>query len=192
MAAITQDARRRAEAAKVSLAAALARVAEGARPSFEEVYRLTSAKLFGACLRILPVRSDAEEALQEVYLAVWRKAGTFDAARGNAMTWLLTLARNRAIDRLRARRPLRASPVELAEQIADPAPDAVERLFADEEERRLAGCMGRLDAGDAGFIRTAFLEDTTYSVLAERAGLPLGTVKSRIRRALLKLRECLE
>ncbi len=177
---------------KASLAAAIDRTAAGDRRAFEELYRRTSAKLFGVCLRILPVRSDAEEALQEVYLTVWHKAGAFDPARGSAMTWLMTLARNRSIDRLRARGAIRTTPVELAARVADPAPDAFALLDASDEERRLAACMAALEPGDAGFIRTAFFEGATYAELATRGGLPLGTLKSRIRRALLKLRQCLE
>ena len=86
-----------------SLASALSRVADGDRAAFEGVYRRTSVKLFGVCLRILPVRQEAEEALQEAYLSVWRRAATFDPTRGSAMTWLITLTRNRAVDRLRRR-----------------------------------------------------------------------------------------
>jgi RNA polymerase sigma-70 factor (ECF subfamily) len=86
-----------------SLALMLTQVSTGDRHAFEEIYRATHVKLFGVCLRILPVRQEAEEALQEAYLSVWQRAASFDAARGSAMTWLITLARNRAIDRLRAR-----------------------------------------------------------------------------------------
>jgi len=174
-----------------TLALMLIRVSQGDRLAFEEIYRRTSVKLFGVCLRILPVRQEAEEALQEAYLSVWQRAGSFDAARGNAMTWLITLARNRAIDRLRARGKLVAAPVELADAVPDPDPDAASLIEASQDERRLAHCLGTLDGGDAGLIRTAFFEGSTYADLAARASAPLGTIKSRIRRALLKLRECL-
>ncbi|NVN32314.1 sigma-70 family RNA polymerase sigma factor, partial [Endobacter medicaginis] len=82
---------------------ALRAVARGDRAAFEELYRLTSAQLFGVCLRILPARAEAEDVLQDAYLSIWRRAASFDAARGSAMAWLITLTRNRAIDRLRAR-----------------------------------------------------------------------------------------
>ena len=173
-----------------ALADALFRVGEGDRAAFARLYRLTSPTLFSVCLRILP-RIEAEEALQEIYLSVWRGASRFDAARGRAMTWLVTLARNGAVDRLRASRPVATAPIEEVNQIADPAPLVAERLVSDGESRRLAYCFETLDALDARFIRTAFLEGSTYPELAERASLPLGTVKSRIRRALLKLRDCL-
>ncbi|WP_343611924.1 sigma-70 family RNA polymerase sigma factor [Novosphingobium sp.] len=173
------------------LAQMLAKVATGDRSAFEEIYRRTSVKLFGVCLRILPVRQEAEEALQEAYLSVWQRAGSFDAARGSAMTWLITLTRNRAIDRLRAKGKITTAPVELADEVPDPEPDAASLIEASQDERRLAHCLGTLDGGDAGLIRRAFFEGLTYADLAARASAPLGTVKSRIRRALLKLRECL-
>jgi len=174
-----------------NLAVALRRVAEGDRAAFEEVYRRTSVKLFGVCLRILPVRQEAEEVLQEAYLSVWRRAGSFDAARGSAMTWLITLTRNRAVDRLRSGGRIASSPIELADEIPDPAPAASTLMEIGEDEQRLAHCLGTLEGGDARLIRTAFFEGSTYAELATRAATPLGTIKSRIRRALLKLRECL-
>jgi RNA polymerase sigma-70 factor (ECF subfamily) len=174
-----------------SLAATLRRVAEGDRLAFEEVYRRTSVKLFGVCLRILPVRQEAEEALQEAYLSVWRRAGAFDATKGSAMTWLITLTRNRAVDRLRSRGKIASAPIELADEVADPAPSASVLMEIGEDEQRVAHCLGTLDGSDAGLIRTAFFEGSTYAELATRAATPLGTIKSRIRRALMKLRECL-
>src|SRR6185503_13548596 len=86
------------------IAAALNRIPAGDRPALQTVYRLTSAKLFGVCLRILGERAEAEDVLQEVYVTVWRKAADFDANRSSPMTWLIAIARNRSIDRLRASR----------------------------------------------------------------------------------------
>jgi RNA polymerase sigma-70 factor (ECF subfamily) len=174
-----------------TLAAELRRVGDGDRAAFEEVYRRTSVKLFGVCLRILPIRQEAEEALQDAYLSVWQRARTFDAGRGSAMTWLITLTRNRAIDRLRARGKIVAAPIELADAVADPEPDAASLLEMSEDEQQLLHCLGTLDGGDASLIRTAFFDGSTYADLAARASAPLGTIKSRIRRALLKLRACL-
>nr|WP_299594917.1 sigma-70 family RNA polymerase sigma factor [Sphingomonas bacterium] len=157
----------------------------------EDVYRRTSMKLFGVCLRILPDRSEAEDVLQEVYLAIWSKAGAFDASRGGAMTWLITLARNRALDRLRASGRNRNTPIDLTGEIRDDSPNAFDTLSASDEERRIAACLADLDRFDAGLLQAAFFNGSTYVELAERAAAPLGTIKSRIRRALLKLRECL-
>lgn len=174
-----------------ALSEALVRVASGDRAAFEEVYRRTSVKLFGVCLRILSVRQEAEETLQEAYLAVWQRAGSFDPARGSAMTWLITLARNRAVDRMRSGGKVVSAPIELAAELPDDRPIASALAEAGEDERRLAFCLGTLDGGDAGLIQTAFFQGATYAEIADRATTPLGTIKSRIRRALLKLRECL-
>jgi RNA polymerase sigma factor (sigma-70 family) len=174
------------------LTVALHRVATGDRSAFEEVYRRTAAKLFGVCLRILRERAEAEEALQETYLSIWRRAGAFDEGRGSPMTWLITLARNSAIDRLRAGGKIATAPIGLADAVADPSPDASEMMENDESARRLADCLATLHSEDERFIRTAYFEGSTYAELASRVGQPLGTIKSRIRRALLKLRTCLQ
>src|SRR5215469_680826 len=100
------------------IATALARIPSGDRMALQTVYRLTSAKLFGVCLRILGERSEAEDVLQEVYVTVWRKAADFDASRASPMTWLIAIARNRSIDRLRAARQSRnMDPIETAAEI---------------------------------------------------------------------------
>lgn len=165
--------------------------ARGEHAAFEELYRLTSAHLFGACLRIIPNRGDAEEALQDTFVTIWRSAGAFDEARGRAMTWLLTLSRNRAIDRLRATRGRAGLETPYQIDIADDAPSPLAVLGADEETRRLAFCLDQLASGDLRLIRASFFEGSSYSQLADRVAMPLGSVKSRIRRALLKLRTCL-
>jgi RNA polymerase sigma-70 factor, ECF subfamily len=177
---------------RARLVRALVETGGGDRRAFEELYRRTSAKLFGICLRIFPDRHDAEDALQDAYVTIWAKAASFDANRASPITWLATITRNRAIDRLRARGKAMMAPVEEAEVLADPAPLAEAQLLAAGESAALAGCVETLEARDAQFIRSAFLRGVTYTDLAEADGLPLGTVKSRIRRALIKLRACLE
>ena len=173
------------------LAAALQRVAQGDRKAFHEVYRRTSAKLLGVCLRIFAEREEAEDVLQEVYVSVWHKAGQFDPARASPITWLVTMARNRAIDRLRARGRRIMTPLDTIGEPADESASALDCMIETEGETRIEYCLGRLSDGDATLIRTAFYEGATYSELAERSRQPLGTIKSRIRRAFLKLRECL-
>jgi RNA polymerase sigma factor (sigma-70 family) len=181
------------EASRSQLAAALARVAAGDRTALRMVYQDTSAKLFGVLLRILNDRGEAEDVLQDVYVTVWRKAASFDAAKASPITWLVTIARNRAIDRLRAsggRR--RTEPIEAADDVRDPAPMAVEHLERKQEQHRLAHCLEELEARHAAAIRAAFLDGATYEELAQRMSVPLGTMKSWIRRGLQKLRACLE
>jgi RNA polymerase sigma-70 factor (ECF subfamily) len=181
------DARRRA------LAAAINRIAAGDKAALRLVYAETSAKLFGVCLRILGERSEAEDVLQEVYLTVWRKAASFDESVASPNTWLVAIARNRAIDRLRASGASRAAlPIEAAADVADESMSAVERLEIDEDRARLRECLRELEQRQAAAIRAAFLDGFTYDELAAKASVPLGTMKSWIRRGLMKLRACLE
>src|SRR5262249_542599 len=127
-----------ADEKRKQLAAALNRVAHGDRPALRLVYDMTSAKLFGACLRILNDRGEAEDVLQEVYLTVWNKAAAFDEARASPITWLVAIARNRAIDRARSRAPSRRSePIEAAADVADPGASAFESLASVQEHERL-------------------------------------------------------
>src|SRR5438270_9776791 len=175
------------------LSAALARVAGGDRAALRIVYEDTSAKLFGVCLRILNDRSEAEDVLQDVYVTVWRKAGTFDPGRASPITWLVAIARNRSIDRLRAgAASRRIDPIETAEDVPDAAPAALELLEQAQEHARLATCLGELEERHATAIRSAFMDGMTYEELAGRMNVPLGTMKSWVRRGLLKLRACLE
>jgi len=172
---------------------ALERIGAGDEGALGEVYDRTSAKLFGVCLRILGDRGEAEDALQEVYVSVWRRAGSFDASRASAVTWLATLARNRAIDRLRAAgRPCATAPIEAALAMPDTADDALALLEAGEDRARLTGCIEELETRQSGAIRAAFFDGYTYAELAAREDVPLATMKSWVRRGLLRLRECLE
>jgi RNA polymerase sigma-70 factor (ECF subfamily) len=174
------------------LTSALTRIAGGDRIGLQTVYRLTSAKLFGVCLRILGDTAEAEDILQEVYVTVWRKAGDFDAARASPMTWLITIARNRSIDRLRTRAARRAAPLETAADIIDPAPSAQADLERSQEHARLRRCLDGLNDREQAALRGAYFDGRTYEEMAARMSLPLGTMKSTIRRALMKLKECLQ
>jgi RNA polymerase sigma-70 factor (ECF subfamily) len=169
----------------------MTRIGGGDRSALRQLYDATSAKLFGVCLRILSDREESEDVLQEVYVTVWRRADRFDPSRASVMTWVSTIARNRSIDRLRARGPMAyAEPVEEME-IADKAPGAEALLEAAGEDARLHACLSELDDRTENVIRTAFFEGVTYEALARRMDTPLGTVKSWVRRGLAKLKGCL-
>jgi RNA polymerase sigma-70 factor (ECF subfamily) len=175
------------------IAASLGRIPGGDRAALQTIYRLTSANLFGVCLRILGERAEAEDVLQEVFVTVWRKAADFDAARASPMTWLIAITRNRAIDRLRAvRNSRRMEPIDAANDIADAAPIADSALESTQENARLHGCLGELAARERAALRGAFFDGNTYDELAARMSVPLGTMKSWIRRAMIKLKACLE
>lgn len=183
-----------ADPRRAILAAALAQCGTGDRAAFRRVYELTSAKLFGICLRICGERQAAEDVLQEVYLIVWRRAAAYEPARSHPVTWLATIARNRSLDWRRSpqgRTPT-LDPTEAAQdEAADDAPLADAALSMIEERQRLDRCMDRLEERPRHAIRAAFLGGLTYGDVAQRAGVPLPTMKSMIRRALLRLRECL-
>ena len=182
-----------ADARRKQLSAGLNRVARGDKSALHLVYDMTSAKLFGVCLRILGDRSEAEDVLQDVYLTVWRKAASYKESVASPITWLVAIARNLSIDRLRASGAARTTlPIEAAADIADANLSAVERLEISEDQARLKDCLQELDERQSAAIRAAFLDGSTYEELAKKASVPLGTMKSWIRRGLLKLRACLE
>jgi len=176
---------------RAALVAALKRVAGGDRAALHEVYRRTASKLYGVALRIFPDGDDAEDVLQEVFITIWQRAGTFDPARASPITWLVTLTRNRAIDRLRSRGKRVMVPIDGIGELADDRPDAEACLLSDQADARIIACIETLGNGDATLIRAAFFDGSTYADIAQRASAPLGTIKSRIRRALIRLRTCL-
>lgn len=183
----------RAEEARARLKAAMVRLAGGERAALEEIYRATHVKLFGICLRILGDRKEAEDALQDVFVALWRRADRYDAGRASPISWLASFARNRAIDRLRTGK-VRAGavPVEAAADLADVAPLADDMLIDAENSARIHHCLGQLDEQPREAIRRAFFEGRSYPELASADGVPLGTMKSWIRRALARLKSCME
>jgi RNA polymerase sigma-70 factor, ECF subfamily len=173
------------------IAPLLARIAAQDRAAFGDLYRLTASKLMGVLLRILGERAEAEDALQELFTRVWLRANRFDADRGRGMTWLIALARNLAIDRIRARRET-ASDDEAMEAVADTAPRAETRMVAMGEARRVTDCFATLEPAQAEAVRGAYLSGLSYLDLAARHGVPLNTMRTWLRRSLLKLKECLE
>ncbi len=182
-----------ANAARERLRAAMVRLADGDSAALEEIYDATRVKLFGICFRILGDRKEAEDALQDVYVNLWQRADRYDPDRASPISWLATFARNRAIDRLRTGKVRGgAVPVEEANPLPDSAPLADSLLVDAENAAQIHTCLAGLDENTRGHIRGAFFEGYTYAQLAEAADVPLGTMKSWIRRGLQKLRVCLE
>jgi RNA polymerase sigma-70 factor (ECF subfamily) len=164
----------------------------GDQKAFAELYRRTSSKLFGVCLRMVRDRSEAEEVLQETFTTVWRRASSFDAAKASAITWLVTLSRNKAIDRLRQHREeLLDDPVKL-EEAPDDQPTPAADAESSQQYRRLEHCLDELEPQQKNSVREAFFTGATYNELATRCKVPLGTMKSWIRRSLMQLRTCLD
>lgn len=173
------------------LVAVVERVAHGDRSAMKALYERTSAKLYGICLRVLGSTAEAEEVLQDVYLTVWRKADSFSADKASPITWLSVMARNRAIDRIRMRR-IKSTDLDEAMDIAADDPSAFDLAAQAEDRERLSRCLDELDERPRSAIRSAFLDGATYNELAKRESVPLGTMKSWIRRGLQSLRGCLE
>lgn len=161
------------------------------RGAFDALYRQTSAKLFGVCLRVLNNRAEAEEALQEVYVKIWNKADRFSVSDLSPITWLVAVARHHAIDRARARRQP-AVDIDTALEVADPAPGPEDAAVAANEKARIQQCLDELDKDRAAAVRGAYLHGESYAELAQRRGVPLNTMRTWLRRSLIKLRECLE
>lgn len=171
----------------------LAQIAAGDHEAFETLYRVAFRPLRRICLRILIDPSDADDALQEVFTSVWRRAAQFDSTRSGGMHWLRMLARCKAIDHLRASRPARLH-VELdaASDISDPSmslPQHVDLLMF---RIRLERCVEELDPKTENLMRLALFSELTQAELALELKLPLGSIKSRMRRALTHIRTCLD
>lgn len=168
------------------------RVAVGDRAAFASLYKATNPRLFSICLRILRQRSDAEEALQEVYIKVWQRSKTFATGSGSPSTWLSAIARNHAIDVIRARKPVTGDIDEVYDLVDDATPTPEQQVLIADEGRRIDDCMRELEATHAGAIRRAYVEGLSYNELADDLQVPLNTVRTWLRRSLLRLRECMQ
>lgn len=177
------------------------RIATRDEVALAELYDRHSRLAYSVIMRILGSPSDAEEVLQETFVRVWSRADTYDGLLGSPATWLLRIARNRAIDRLRARRVRADVSVELAVHGGDEAPRSAEPVTRDTPEtvlegRTMAGAvrtaLATLAPTQRVLIEAAFFEGYTHSELATQFGVPLGTVKTRIRTGLAALRGRLE
>jgi RNA polymerase sigma-70 factor, ECF subfamily len=170
----------------------LARTALGDRAAFDALYDATSAKLFGLTLRVLNDRAEAEDALQEIYVKVWHGARGYKVNGYSPMTWLIAVARNHAIDRLRRRVAGAQTDDDAAARVADPRPGAEARMVALGERDRINRCFDELEPDRAEAVRRAYLDGASYAALATHFAVPLNTMRTWLRRSLVKLRECLE
>ena len=177
----------------------LQRIAARDTAALAELYDRHNRLLFGLVLRIVRDRGEAEEILQEAFVRVWTRAERYDARIGGPLPWIVRVARNCAIDRLRARR-VRATvdtpAIDLAAVEATAAATGIqtpEAAVLDSERRqRLTGALAGLPSDQRQLIEAAFFEGYTHSELAQRFGLPLGTVKTRIRLGMIAMRKRLE
>lgn len=177
--------------AEAALRGWIARIADADEDALGELYDAVHGRVHGLALRITRNAQCAEDVTEDVFWQVWRQARRFDPTRGTAIAWLLTIARSRALDKLRRGDPAEAHPE--PESLAEPAAgdDPQDLLAASERNRRLNAALAGLDASARQLLALAFFCDHTHEEIAARSGLPLGTVKSRIRRALAALRRAL-
>jgi RNA polymerase sigma factor (sigma-70 family) len=180
-------------AIRPQLAALIAESAAGDREAFGALYRHTAGKLFSVCLGILGSRALAEEALQDAYVNVWRNASSFDVAKGSPMTWLISVARYRSLT-LR-RRAVREVPADIEAEYArleDPSPGPLADAVASAEARALKLCLERFEEAPRKAVLLAYYRGFTHDELSRELSVPLGTVKSWIRRSLSRLKLCLD
>src|SRR5919201_2016731 len=169
----------------------LAAVAKGDQAAFERLYVATRAKLYGVFLRIL-LRADlADEVMQDTYLKVWRSAADFDARMASPMTWMVAIARNRAIDLVRKKTEVSIEEEPAALEMAGDAVDPLARREITDELKRLLACLGALDEERRRIVLLAYYNGWSREQLAAKFDKPVNTIKTWLRRSLIELRECL-
>jgi RNA polymerase sigma-70 factor (ECF subfamily) len=166
-------------------------VSKGDRAAFERLYGATRAKLYGVVIRILRRHDLADEVLQEVYLKIWNSAGQFNPGVASPITWMVTIARNRAIDLVRKRREVSIEEEPEAMDVAADLPNPLARRELTEEVRRLMTCIERLEPERQSLVLLAYRNGWSREQLAAKLGKPVNTIKTWLRRSLLEIRECL-
>ncbi|MFD1382298.1 sigma-70 family RNA polymerase sigma factor [Rhodanobacter aciditrophus] len=165
-------------------------VAQGNRPAFSTLYDRTSAKLYGICLRVLEDEALAQDVLQEAYLKIWRSAEKYQANGLSPMTWLITLARNSAIDRRRALQSKEAESIDDYDPACDDATPE-ECAVTEQLQRDIEECLETLEPDKANAVKGAYLEGLSYADLADQFSVPLNTMRTWLRRSLMKLKGCM-
>ncbi len=169
----------------------LAAVAKGDQAAFERLYSATRAKLYGVLLRILGTPELADDVMQETYLKVWKMAGKFDPTIASPITWMVAIARNRAIDIVRKRADVSIEDSPEAMGVTAEAPPPLARREMTEELRRLLSCLGKLDPEKQRIVLLAYYSGWSREQLAQKLDIPVNTIKTWLRRSLLEIRECM-
>ncbi|MGB7035089.1 MAG: sigma-70 family RNA polymerase sigma factor [Xanthobacteraceae bacterium] len=169
----------------------LGAVARGDETAFEQLYSETRAKLYGVLLRILGRPALADEVMQETYLKVWRMADRFDPTLASPITWMVAIARNRAIDIVRKRGDVSIEEEPEALEAASEAPAPLARREMTEELRQLLFCLGKLDPEKQRIVLLAYYSGWSRDQLAQKLDIPVNTIKTWLRRSLLEIRECM-
>ena len=169
----------------------IAAVAKGDEAAFERLYAATRAKLFGVVLRILRRQDLAEEVIQEAYVKIWNSAGQFNPALASPITWMASIARNRAIDVVRKSGEVSIEEEPTAMEVAADSPDPLARREMTEELKRLLECVGRLEPDRQKLVLLAYYNGWSREQLAAKFETPVNTVKTWLRRSMMDIRECL-
>jgi RNA polymerase sigma-70 factor, ECF subfamily len=187
-----QESRSALAPAEQDLGKLLQRMATGDQYAVAELYDATSTVVFGLALRILHARDAAEDVIVEVYSQVWTQAATYDVQRGTPLAWILTMTRSRAIDVRRSRNRTRLEePIEAVEDLPAPTPNPEEQSVALERHRLVKQAVENLTTAQRQVIELAYFAGLSHSEIAVRLGQPLGTIKTRVRLGMLRLRELL-
>lgn len=179
------------------LRAWLAGAARNDARAFRALYDATSPKLFGFALRMTGKRELAEDALQEAFVAIWHGAASYQSALAAPLTWMTTIVRNKALDGLRRHAgevDIDGAPFDsdVMAAMQDPSAGPIEALLVSSDARALAWCMARLEGTHRQVVGLAFFHDLSHSEVAQRMAMPIGTVKTWIRRSLERLKTCLD
>jgi len=170
----------------------LGQVARGDEAAFGKVYDLMAGKVFGLVRRVLRDEAQSEEVFQEVMLEVWRKASRYDSSLGSPSTWVMTIAHRRAVDRVRSAQTAADREVQVARREADrPFDDVSEQAAVRFEQRQVRRCLSTLTPLQRESIALAYYQGYTYPEVASLLGIALGTVKTRMRDGLIRLRDCM-
>jgi RNA polymerase sigma-70 factor, ECF subfamily len=169
----------------------LAAVAKGDQAAFERLYEATRAKLYGVVLRILRRHDLADEVMQETYLKIWGSAGQFNPALASPITWMVTIARNKAIDLIRKRTEASIEEEPEAMEVAGDNPNPLARREMTEELKRMLACMGKLDSERQRLVLLAYYGGWSREQLSVKFDKPVNTIKTWLRRSLAEIRECL-
>jgi RNA polymerase sigma-70 factor, ECF subfamily len=169
----------------------LAAVAKGDRAAFARLYAATRAKLYGTVLRILRRPDLADEVMQETYIRIWRSAGQFDPAVASPITWMVAIARNRAIDFVRKKSDVPVDEAPEVLELAADSPDPLAERDANEERTRLMACLDQLEPDQRRLMLLAYCNGWSREQLATSFGRPVNTIKTWLRRSILAVRDCL-
>jgi RNA polymerase sigma-70 factor, ECF subfamily len=169
----------------------LAGVAKGDAAAFEQLYEATRAKLYGVLLRILRKPELAEDVMQETYLKVWKMSGKFDPKLASPITWMVAIARNRAIDIVRKKGEVSIEDEPEAMEVASDTPAPLARREMTDELKRLLACLGKLDPEKQRIVLLAYYSGWSRDQLSKKLDIPVNTIKTWLRRSLLEIRGCM-